>query len=140
MCLVASLPPIIQPRRTPRCSRSVLTAGPFVLFLLSCSSLLPEFSSSSSSCKLPQNWVPMSSSRKPSLNLCAFLWASRAGTSKFRWPLRLIFFPFVAWQMAGSASLNNSPAEQADIVTDLCRFLLYKRPFPYRSVHRHVVV
>lgn len=99
MCLVASLPPIIQPRRTPRCSRSVLTAGSFVLFLLSCSSLLPEFSSSSSSCKLPQNWVPMPSSRKPSLNLCAFLWASKAGRSKFRWPLRLIFFPFVAWQM-----------------------------------------
>ena len=48
--------------------------------------------------------------------------------------------PLCSLANAGSASLSNSPAEQADLVTDLCRFLLYKRPFPYRSVHRHVVV
>lgn len=78
--------------------------------------------------------------RKPSLNLWAFLWASRARRSKFRWPLRLIFFPFVAWQMAGSASLSDSPEEQADLVIDLCRFLLYKRPFPYTPVHCPIVV
>lgn len=64
------------------------------------------------------------SSRKPSLNLHAFLCTSRTG-SKFRWPLRLIVFSFVVWQVAGSASMSNSPEEQMDVVPYLCMLLLY---------------
>lgn len=96
----------------------------FMLFLLTCSSLyqnaLPLLhlaNSFKTQFQCPQFQKPFSESSCLSL-------ASRARISKFGWPLKLTSFPFVAWQVAGSASLRNSPKEQAYLVTDLCRLLL----------------
>lgn len=123
MCLVASLLSVTQPHWTIGSSRNMLTAGSFMLSLLTCSALLPEFSPPSSSGKFLQNSALLSSSREPSLNLRAFLWRPEQEEARSAVP-EVNILPFVAWEIAGSSNLRNSPEEQADLVTHRSRLLL----------------